>query len=178
MQKEFPEIKTKRCLLRKILDNDIENIFLGLSHPDVIKYYGVSYQTLEATQVQMKFYADLEANETGVTWAICNTDNTIFYGVVGVYHISKEHHKAELGFWLLPAFWGKGILAEVMPFVYDYVFHTLGIHRLEAFVETENLKSKKLMSKIDFRHEGTMQDCEMKNGKYISLDIYARLSFV
>jgi [ribosomal protein S5]-alanine N-acetyltransferase len=176
MQKKFPEIQTERCLLRKIVDSDIENIFRGLSHPEVIKYYGVSYQTLEATQAQMKFYADLEANETGVTWAICNTDNSIFYGVVGVYHISKEHKKAELGFWLLPEFWGKGILVEVMPFVYEYVFNTLGIHRIEAFVETENVNSKRLMQKINFRHEGTMQDCEIKNGKYISLDIYARFN--
>jgi [ribosomal protein S5]-alanine N-acetyltransferase len=60
--------------------------------------------------------------------------------------------------------------------VYEYVFNTLGIHRIEAFVETENAKSKRLMEKINFRHEGTMQDCEIKNGKYISLDIYARFN--
>ncbi len=31
------------------------------------------------------------------------------------------------------------------------------------------------MTKLDFNHEGTMEDCELKNGKYISLDIYAKI---
>jgi ribosomal-protein-alanine N-acetyltransferase len=31
------------------------------------------------------------------------------------------------------------------------------------------------MKKIDFKHEGTMKDCEIKNGEFISLDIYAKL---
>jgi len=31
------------------------------------------------------------------------------------------------------------------------------------------------MAKLDFLYEGTMKDCEIKNGKFISLDIYAKL---
>jgi len=42
-------------------------------------------------------------------------------------------------------------------------------------VETENINCKKAMAKLDFNHEGTMEDCELKNGKYISLDIYAKI---
>ncbi len=32
------------------------------------------------------------------------------------------------------------------------------------------------MDKLDFTFEGTMKDCEIKNGKFISLDIYALLN--
>ena len=31
------------------------------------------------------------------------------------------------------------------------------------------------MKKLDFTHEGTMRECEIKNGKFISLDIYAKI---
>jgi ribosomal-protein-alanine N-acetyltransferase len=60
MTTEFHYIKTERLLLRPFVESDIENVFKGLSHPDIIKYYGVSYQTLEAIKGQMKFFADLE----------------------------------------------------------------------------------------------------------------------
>lgn len=60
MKKEFPTIKTERLLLRQFADSDLENVFKGLSHPEVIKYYGVSFQTLEATKEQMLFFADLK----------------------------------------------------------------------------------------------------------------------
>ena len=63
MSKEFPTIRRGRLLLRQFADSDLENVYKGLSHPDVIRYYGVSYDSLEATKAQMKFFADLEKEE-------------------------------------------------------------------------------------------------------------------
>lgn len=171
----FPTIKTEKLLLRQIVDSDIDNIFKGLSHPDIIKYYGVNFQTLEATKEQMTFYADLERNETGIWWAVCSIDNKIFYGAGGLNSLSKEHKKAEIGFWLLKEFWGQGIMTEVMPIICNYGFEKLGLHRIEGLVESDNLNCINAMKKLDFRHEGTMRDCEIKNGRFISLDIYAKL---
>jgi ribosomal-protein-alanine N-acetyltransferase len=57
----------------------------------------------------------------------------------------------------------------------NYGFNELGLHRIEGIVETENQNCKKAMAKLDFNHEGTMVECEVKNGRFISLDIYAKL---
>ncbi|OUD35320.1 GNAT family N-acetyltransferase [Flavobacterium sp. FPG59] len=175
MTTEFPILRTERLLLRQFVDDDLENVFKGLSHPDIIKYYGVSFQTLEATKEQMTFFADLEKNETGIWWAVCSADNTIFYGAGGLNSLSKEHKKAEIGFWLISDFWGNGIMKEAMPLLCDYGFDNLGLHRIEGFVESENKNCKNAIAKLDFQHEGTMKECEIKNGKFISLDIYAKL---
>ena len=173
----FPVIKTDRLLLRQFVESDIENVFKGLSHPDIIKYYGVSYKTLEATKEQMKFFSDLEKNETGIWWAVCSIDNKIFYGAGGLNSLSKEHKKAEIGFWLISDFWGQGIMTESMPLICNYGFDKLGLHRIEGIVETENTNCKRAMAKLDFEYEGTMKECEIKNGKFISLDIYAKLNY-
>lgn len=175
MSANFPILRTERLLLRQFAESDLENVFNGLSHPDIIKYYGVSYPTLEATKAQMEFFADLEKNETGIWWAVCSPDNQLFYGAGGLNSLSKEHKKAEIGFWLLPDYWGKGFMTEAMPLIWNYGFDKLGIHRIEGIVETENLLCKKAMEKLRFQHEGTMKECEIKNGKFISLDIYAKL---
>lgn len=166
---------TGRLLLRPIVDSDIDNIFKGLSHPDIIKYYGVNYQTLEATKEQMTFYADLVSNETGIWWAVCSLDGKTFYGAGGLNSLSKEHKKAEIGFWLLTDFWGQGIMKEAIPLICNYGFDKLGLHRIEGFVETNNENCKTAITKLGFLHEGTMKDCEIKNGKFISLDIYAKI---
>ena len=175
MTTEFPIIKTKRLLLRQFVESDLERVFKGLSHPDIIKYYGVSYQTLEDTKEQMTFFADLEKNETGIWWAVCSADNKTFYGAGGLNSLSKEHKKAEIGFWLISEFWGDGIMKEAMPLICNYGFNSLGLHRIEGLVETENKNCKKAMAKLDFQHEGTMKDCEIKNGAFISLDIFAKV---
>jgi ribosomal-protein-alanine N-acetyltransferase len=91
-------ITTKRILLRQFDDSDLANVFKGLSNPDIIKYYGVSYHSLEETRQQLKFFADLEKNGTGVWWAVCSLDNKVFYGAGGLNSVSKEHRKAEIDF--------------------------------------------------------------------------------
>ena len=65
---------------------------------------------------------------------------------------------------------------EAIPPICEYAFKELGLHRIESFVETENVNCKKVMKKFKFIHEGTMKDCEFKNGKFISLDIYSRIA--
>lgn len=176
MSTPFPIIKTERLLLRQFLPDDLNNVYHGLSHPDVIRYYGVSYHTLEATKEQMAFYGGLEREGTGIWWAISDVDNQTFFGAGGLNNLNKTHHKAEIGFWLLPSYWGMGMMKEAMPLICQYGFETLGLHRIEAFVETENLNCKKAMSKLNFTNEGTMRECEIKDGKYISLDIYSLLN--
>lgn len=178
MGTEFPILTTSRLLLRQFNDGDLENVFKGLSHPDIIRYYGVSYQTLEATKEQMQFFADLEKDETGRWWAVCSADNHTFYGACGLNSLSKWHQKAEIGFWLLPDFWGQGIISEALPLVCDYGFKHMALHRIEAIVESENSSSKKVMDRHGFQYEGTMRECEVKNGTFISLDIYAKLNAV
>jgi len=177
-QMKNTEIKTKRFLLRTFTDADLPNVFKGLSHPEVIKYYGISFKTLEETKEQMTWFADLEKNKTGIWWAICNPENTEFYGAAGFNEMSQENRKAEVGMWLLPDYWGNGILKEVMPAIVNYAFTELNLHRIEGFVESDNDKCKTAMAKVNFQYEGTMRDCEVKNGKLISIDIFATINRV
>ena len=172
---EYSEVKTKRLLLRSFNVDDLENIFKGLSHPDVIKYYGVSYQTLKSASEQMLFFENLKTTRTGKWWAICSLDNNIFFGAAGLNNASTQHRKGEIGFWLLKDFWGQGIISETIPLVCKYGYENLGLHRIEAFVESENINSKKALANSNFKYEGTMEDCEIKNGQFISLEIFAKL---
>ncbi|MEM6805678.1 MAG: GNAT family N-acetyltransferase, partial [Bacteroidota bacterium] len=158
MKKIISPIQTERLLLREIVDSDIQHIYHGLSHPQVIKYYGVSYTSLEATKEQMTWYE----NPAQYWWAICSSDNQTFYGAGGLNDFSQEHKKAEIGLWLLPDFWGKGIMSEAMPLICQYGFDNLDLHRIEGFVESNNHNCKRAMAKLDFEQEGSMKDCEIR----------------
>lgn len=165
------EFKTNKILLRAIDNSDLEHVFLGLSHPEVIKHYGVSFCTLEDTKVQMKWF-----EHTKQDWfAICSPDDKIFYGAVGLNDICQVHKKAEIGLWLLPEFWGRGFMQAAMTIISNYGFDCLGLHRIEGFVSSENDKCIRAMSKLDFELEGTMRDCEIKNNEYVSVSIFSKI---
>ncbi|QSQ27652.1 GNAT family N-acetyltransferase [Pyxidicoccus parkwayensis] len=171
-----PPLTTDRFTLQRIEPEDRPFIFEGLSHPQVIPFYGVRYDSLEATQAQMAFFEALERDGTGQWWKIVSRQSQEALGAIGFNHYQAQHRKAELGYWLLPRFWKQGILTEVMPALLCYMQREKGIHRIEALVEEGNTASNRLLERMGFRHEGTLRDCEMKDGRYISLRVYSLLS--
>lgn len=176
MIKQFPTIYSDNFRLRQIIDLDLDHIYHGLSHPEVIKYYGVSFKNKEATKEQMAWYKNLEKEEKGLWWAIENVATEQFVGAGGYNAWNHKDHNAEIGFWLLPEFWGQGIMKETFPLIIEYGHKSMNLMRIEGFVDSSNENCKKALAKVDFQYEGTMRDCELKNGKYNSIDIYSSLS--
>lgn len=170
-------MESERYILRGILPSDVQNIYLGLSHPEVIKYYGVSYESLEATQEQMQWYANLEENNTGKWWAIVNKQNQDeFIGAIGFNDVDFQNQTSEIGFWLLPQYWGKSIVREVIPLVLEYGFEQMSFSKIMALVETENANCIRVLKHLQFQLEKTLTDCEIKNDRLISLVVYSMTS--
>ena len=176
MPEDFPELSLERITLRKIRPSDVGIVYAGLSNPLVIAHYGVSYPSLEATQEQMQWFEQIVTERTGLWWAIARIEDDTMIGACGLSDWCHEHRRAELGYWLLPEFWRRGILSEALPGVLRHAFESLGIHRIHADVEPENIASWTLLQKIGFQREGTLRDVELKDGKFLSLHQYGLLA--
>lgn len=162
-------------MLQQIVADDQAFIFEGLSNPDVIPFYGVWYESFEDTKTQMDWYDNLWKEQTGCWWKIIDKETNKQIGACGMNGYTEQHEKAELGYWLLPAYWRKGIMQEVMPVMIVHLFAAWKIHRLEALVEEGNDASGKLLGKLGFMYEGTLRECEIKKGRRISLRMYSLL---
>lgn len=172
----FPELATQRFWLKAILPEDQAFIFKGLSDPSVIPFYGVSYSSFEDTKVQMDFYNSIWKEKTGCWWKIVEKASGQPVGACGMNYYSLDHEKGEVGYWLLPAHWKKGIMPEVMPVMTDHLFKHWKLHRLEAVIEEGNEASCRLSEKLGFRYEGTLREAEIKQGKRVSLLMYSLLA--
>ena len=172
----FPNLYTNRLILRQITQPDLHQIFEGLSHEAVVRYYGVSYYTLAAAQTQLNWYHALYAQQTGIWWGMCTPENIELIGACGLSNLSRRHRKAEIGFWLLPDYWDRGLMSEAAAACIDFAFREMRLHRLEAYVEVPNRASAGLLQKLRFSREGIFRDYEYKNGQFITIACYSRLS--
>ncbi|MDX5483302.1 MAG: GNAT family N-acetyltransferase [Hymenobacteraceae bacterium] len=172
---QHPDITTNRLALRLIQPSDAPFILQGLSDGRVTQYYAVHYDTMEEVQEQMDFYANLLARGTGVWWAFSPKGEDRLIGACGLSSIEPEHHKGEIGFWLLPEYWGNGYIPEAAGAVIRYSFEEMGLNRLEAIVEGGNEQSEKVLQKLGFTYEGRLRERELKNGRYIDLLYYSIL---
>jgi ribosomal-protein-alanine N-acetyltransferase len=177
MGNSFPRLQTGRFTLRRIGPADKFRVFEGLSHPDVTRYYGVSYGSLEETQAQMDWYDYLLESQTGIWWGICFThDPSRLIGACGFNEWHRVHNRAEIGYWLLPDYWGQGVMTECLPAIIGHAFTAMHLHRIVAVVEPPNGQSARLVQKLGFGYEGTLRQCEIKNGAYIDHAYYALLN--
>lgn len=172
---EFQELHTERILLRKVEQLDAPFILKGLSNDDLTKFMLIRYYTLDEVQGQMDYYANHYQNKTGFYWLMELKNNKEPIGVIGINNLSGIHKKAEIGFWLLPAFWGKGFTTEAGKAVLNFCFSQLGLNRIEATVETENPASIAIIKKLGLQHEGTFREYEINNGAFIDLMMFALL---
>lgn len=171
----FPELTTERFYLKQVQDSDQAFLYEGLGDPVAMPYNGVYFESFEATREQIDYYNRYYKEGSGIPWKIVDKTTGESLGVVSIYNFKPEHQKAEIGYWLLPRHWGKGIAVEAIKAAIAYWHQHKKLHRLEAFVEDENWGSIRVMEKVGFTFEGTMRDCEIKFGKFISLRMYSLL---
>lgn len=176
MTEEFPEFSLGKIKLRKFFPDDVDAVFKGLSDPLVIAHYDVSYSSLGATDEQMRWFDQIFSEKSGIWWAIADRQNNSVVGACGFNAWSRLHRSVDLGYWLMPEHWRQGILSEALPTIIRYAFREMGIHRLHADVDTENLASCALLRKLGFHLDGTQRDVEYKEGKFVSVHQYSLLA--
>lgn len=173
----FPERQTTRFLLRQIRQEDRAQVYAALSNPRVIAHYGISYESEAATQEQIDWYRQMEQNQTGYWWAICEAQSpATLLGCCGIYEMDAYNSNADLGYWLLPEYWGSGIMHECLLSVLRFAFDELHLHRLEAEIEPANIASAKLVQKLGFEWEGRRREVARRDDSFLDLNYYALLS--
>lgn len=78
-----------------------------------------------------------------------------FIGYIVISELSRSiHQKASIGYRVLNPYWQKGYAKEALRAVLEFAFAKLHLHRIEALVEKQNLRSISILKKLKFRNEG------------------------
>jgi ribosomal-protein-alanine N-acetyltransferase len=86
---------------------------------------------------------------------ICAREYGAIMGVVNLNCIVRRlFQSAYLGYYIGAAFAGRGYMTEGIELVAKHAFSEMGLHRLEANIQPENLASIALVKKCGFRKEG------------------------
>ncbi len=168
---------TIRICLKKLEPEDYIYIFENLSEQKIREILGL--ETDEAFEKEKaKFEKGYSAyNSSFVFFQMIDKDSSKIIGGIGFHNWNKEHERAELGYALyIDAFKNKGIMTEVLPVIIDYGFNKMKLHRIEAFVGTNNVPSLRLMANFNFTHEGLMRQHYNTKSKFEDSNVFSLLS--
>ncbi|MFD0713426.1 GNAT family N-acetyltransferase [Paenibacillus sp. GCM10027626] len=114
------------------------------------------------------------AQGDGYSWTIRLKESGRLLGIIGL-RIDKQHHHAELGYWIGKRYWGQGYCTEAAERVAAFVFEQLKLNKMFAAAMIKNPASSKVMEKIGMRHEGIFREHVYKDGQYEDLTYYSLL---
>ena len=76
-------------------------------------------------------------------------------------------HRAEVGYWLAPAYRGKGLISDALGVFVEYAFNNLEVTRLTAHTLDFNKASARVLEKNRFTLEGCLrQHTKTRNGLF------------
>lgn len=117
----------------------------------------------------------IQRNQEGREYACVIFSDNRMVGRIGVYKIDASNGVGEIGYWLIEAFQGQGIVTKSCRVLIDFCFHHLNLNRIEIRCGTENVKSKQVAEKLNFTKEGVIRQGELLYDRYIDLNLYSLL---
>ena len=155
----FPVLEGECIRLRGVRESDVDGLFRLFSDPRVMRYWsrGPMDGISEAYEYARSIVEGFE-KRTLLNWIIADAVSDAMIGTTSLYEINPQHARAGLGYALMPEFWGKGLATEAATLAISYGFLELGLHRIEADTEPNNVRSNRVLETLGFQREGLLRE--------------------
>jgi RimJ/RimL family protein N-acetyltransferase len=153
-------IETDRLLIREITFDDLNGMFELDSDTEVHKYLGNDLvKSIDESEKIIAFIRQ-QYSENGIgRWVMIEKESDNFIGWTGFKFISEtiNGHTGyyDLGYRMMPRYWGKGYATESAKACLTYGRETLKLKPIYAMADAENTVSKNVLIKTGFTPAGS-----------------------
>jgi len=153
-------IETERLIMRDLLAEDAEGMFVMDSDADVHKYVGGRpVQTIEQTKSVIDLIsAQYESNGIG-RWAVIEKSTGSFVRWSGLKLITEpingHVNYYDLGYRFVKSAWGRGYATETAHATVQYAWDVMQLNELNAIANIDNAASRRVLEKTGMQQDGT-----------------------
>ena len=127
------ELNTERLHLRKMNVADSPYLYKIWSDPDVTKFMNIENFTHEDQAIEIiEILDELAQDQKAIRFTIIERQSNKIIGSCGFNSIDFESEKAEIGYEIAKAYWGKGYAPESINALLNYAFQTLELNRIQS----------------------------------------------
>jgi ribosomal-protein-alanine N-acetyltransferase len=172
---------SERLALKTFTEQDLPQFYSVFSNEQVMRYAWVD--KFDNEKEILPFFRDFinyddKLNKlNGYAFAIFANNTDTFIGIADIIVHSQNSSGGcgEIGYFLLPEFWGKGYATELSNTLLEMGFTGLNLHKISARCDSNNLKSEGVMRKIGMSMEGQLRKVRFKYGVWDDEKHYAIL---
>jgi len=117
------------------------------------------------SSVELRAYINraLQEHQEGASlpFVICELATGHVVGMTRLKEFVREHQRAVIGSWIVPAAWGKGVNTEAKLLLLEYAFQSLQCARVELRTDQRNTRSRAALTKLGAAEEGMLRSHEI-----------------
>lgn len=135
--------ETDRLKLRRLVREDLDDLFALYRDPEIRRYFPEGTLDLENTRAELEWFLDGHPHhpELGL-WATIHKPTGAFIGRCGLLPWTIEGKlEIEIAYLLARPYWGQKLGSEVARGLVHYGFERLGLKRLIALIDEDNVAS-------------------------------------
>jgi RimJ/RimL family protein N-acetyltransferase len=169
-------IRSKRLQLRPVQESDLPDLLLINGDDEVTRYLPyATWQSLADGRAWLERMHGLR-ERTGLLQLVIDDPNAAkAIGTCLLFGHDEASARAELGYVLGRAYWGKGLMQEALTALIDTAFADLGLRRLEAEVDADNMASARLLLGLGFQVEGRSRQRWVSKGRTYDTTMFGLL---
>jgi [ribosomal protein S5]-alanine N-acetyltransferase len=160
----LPTLRGAQVVLRWLTADDIDALHEIFSDPEVARFLAIPRQ--QGREDTERFLDGIhEGYRTGTLyqWGVEHAGRIV--GTCTLGGIDWENRRAEIGFALARAAWGRRLMPDALAALIAHAFGELNLHRIEADVDPRNSASLHLLERLGFRREGHLRERYFKDGE-------------
>lgn len=164
---------TPRLTVRSLVPEDAEVLTAYRNDPAVAAFQG--WATPCSLSEAHALIADMSGKQLGDPgWVQCGVEQT-GGPLIGDVALRTNGGQAELGITLAARAQGHGYAAEAVAAVIAHAFTALNLRRLHASIDPRNVAVARLLTRLGFRHEGTLLEAYEHRGAWTDDALYGLL---
>lgn len=157
--------ETQRLIVRHYKVDDADNFYLLNSDPDVMRYI----RPVKSRADTDLFFAEVikysEENPAYGRMAVIEKGSGTFVGSFAIIPLEKTEHM-QLGYSLLPGYWGKGYATELAKGGLQYAFTRTNLVEVFGVTESLNTASQNVLVKCGFKPHSKVPEGEKELTRY------------
>lgn len=147
----FPELKTPRVDLRQVNHDDLAMVFAFNASLETLRFVAREpYTELIQAEEKIQGFLDGYLARKGIWWTYVLRDSGRSMGYGGLFEVDPEEGSAEVGYGLLPEFWGRGYITEIVGEMVRFGFQEMELALIHALVVPGNTASEKVLGHLGF----------------------------
>lgn len=161
------------CQIRKWKEEDAPHLASIISDPRVQESIRDGIPNPYTEEDALDYIRAVQSADRGQVYAFAVTAYGNVIGSISIFRMDNVNRfTGELGYYLAPSQWNKGLMTQAVREICSYVFNNSDLKRITAEVFSFNKASCKVLEKAGFRLDGVLLDNVYKNGILCDSMIY------